>query len=210
MLKALAKLTGSSSSPPTEDQLAKFRDVQALRDQWQADVSKLRSILADLLDVYKKHKGDFAPARYEQLKDMIKASVQRSTAVFEKNKNHRTAGALRALSDRKDSSGSGGAASRLKESAANFSKQQDGGTVSGNGRTTVVAMTAKELEKDLAKHHHDVVELKHEFRTLRDRLEALAKQYQESKRLNPAQRYVALREMIKDATVILEKPPKMT
>jgi len=210
MFKALAKLTGPKSSPLTDEQLTKLQDVRESRDQWHADVAKLRIILTDLQDVYKKHKGDFAPARYEQLKDMIKGSVQRSTVIFDENKNHRTAaGCQRRGSAGKDSTV--GASNRLKDSAAQFSKYQEQRSVSGGERATNgKTMTSKELEKELAKHHHDIVELKHEFRTLRDSLEVLARQYQESKRLNPAQRYVALREMIKDSTLVLERTGKVT
>lgn len=62
-------------------------------------------------------------------------------------------------------------------------------------------ISGKDLEQELSKFNRDVVELKNDFRTLRAKLDQLEKQYQESKRLNPAQRFVALKEMIKAATM---------
>jgi len=61
-------------------------------------------------------------------------------------------------------------------------------------------INSKDLEKELSKFNREIVDLKNDFRTLRDRLEHLGKEYEESKKLNPAQRYNALKEMIKTAT----------
>jgi hypothetical protein len=61
-------------------------------------------------------------------------------------------------------------------------------------------MTPAQLDADTERMRREVIQLKQEFRQERERLERLAAAYQESKKLNPAQRYVALKEMIKDAT----------
>jgi ribonuclease HII len=62
-------------------------------------------------------------------------------------------------------------------------------------------MTAAQLESDTERLRREVVQLKQDFRLERERLERLAAAYQDSKKLNPAQRYTALKDMIKDATV---------
>ena len=61
-------------------------------------------------------------------------------------------------------------------------------------------MSPSQLDSDADRMRREVVQLKQDFRLERERLERLAAAYQESKKLNPAQRYAALKDMIKDAT----------
>jgi len=69
-------------------------------------------------------------------------------------------------------------------------------------------MSVSELQADTEKLRRHVIQLKAEYRTRRDRLEALATAYESSKQLNPAQRYPALKDMIKDVCEELPKPSK--
>jgi len=65
-------------------------------------------------------------------------------------------------------------------------------------------MSVSELESETEKCRRQVIQLKAEYRSRRDRLEALAAAYESSKQLNPAQRYPALKDMIKD---VCTEPP---
>ena len=60
-------------------------------------------------------------------------------------------------------------------------------------------MSASEMEAETEKLRRQVIQLKADYRSRRDRLEALAAAYESSKQLNPAQRYPALKDMIKNA-----------
>jgi len=60
-------------------------------------------------------------------------------------------------------------------------------------------MSVSELEADTEQCRRQVIHLKSDYRSRRDRLDALAANYESSKQLNPAQRYVALKDMIKNA-----------
>ena len=59
-------------------------------------------------------------------------------------------------------------------------------------------MSASELEAETEQFRRQVIQLKADYRNRRERLEALSAAYQASKQLNPAQRYPALKDMIKD------------
>jgi len=65
-------------------------------------------------------------------------------------------------------------------------------------------MSVSELDADTEKMRRQVIQLKADYRTRRDRLEALAAAYESSKQLNPAQRYPALKDMIKN---VCTEPP---
>jgi len=65
-------------------------------------------------------------------------------------------------------------------------------------------MSVSELEADTEKLRRQVIQLKADYRSRRDRLEALAAAYESSKQLNPAQRYPTLKDMIKD---VCTEPP---
>jgi len=60
-------------------------------------------------------------------------------------------------------------------------------------------MSVSELEKQTEQYRRQVIQLKSDYRSRRERLEALGAAYESSKQLNPAQRYVALKDMIKNA-----------
>ena len=66
-----SKLTRSKSVPLTDEQIRRHREQRNHRDQWQADVAALQSIVDRLRAQYAKHKGDFAIGRYEELKVWI-------------------------------------------------------------------------------------------------------------------------------------------
>jgi len=67
-------------------------------------------------------------------------------------------------------------------------------------------MSASELEAETENCRRQVIQFKADYRSRRERLEALAAQYQSSKQMNPAQRYPALKDMIKN--VCTEPPSK--
>ena len=58
-------------------------------------------------------------------------------------------------------------------------------------------MSTKEVEAELEEMRKAVVQLKQEFYTERDKLSKLAADYEESKKLNPSQRYAELKKIIK-------------
>ena len=71
-------------------------------------------------------------------------------------------------------------------------------------------MSVSQLESETEQYRRQVIQLKAEYRSLRERLEALASAYQSSKQLNPAQRYPALKDMIKNVCTVpaqKSKPP---
>jgi len=77
-------------------------------------------------------------------------------------------------------------------------------------RVCATEMSASELEAETEQYRRQVIELKADYRSRRERLEALAAAYESSKQLNPAQRYPALKDMIKDVctgTSNKSKPP---
>ena len=72
-------------------------------------------------------------------------------------------------------------------------------------------MSASELETETEQFRRQVIQLKADYRIRRERLEALAAAYESSKQFNPAQRYPALKDMIKDVCADMpankSKPP---
>ena len=63
----------------------------------------------------------------------------------------------------------------------------------------VSGMTAKQVEEELDSMRKEVLQFKQEFRRERDKLDRLSKEYEDSKKLSPPQRYTELKYMIKDA-----------
>ena len=61
-------------------------------------------------------------------------------------------------------------------------------------------MSSKVLQADLEVLRKDILKSKTELYDLRDKLEKLSKDYEESKKHSPTQRYNALKEIIKEAT----------
>lgn len=61
-------------------------------------------------------------------------------------------------------------------------------------------MSSKEIEEDLTRFRREILQYKQYYREARDNLDRLAKQYEESKKLTPPQRYNELKVMIKDIT----------
>jgi hypothetical protein len=192
MLKAFSKLTRTKSTPPTEDQIVKHNNKKQARDVWRKDVDKLKAIITGLDKEYSLHKGDFALARYEQLKTMIKLSVAQCSEVTGANHNNRDALSSASMRAGEPADGTN-ATARLRDTAAHFAR-----TLPRGGRVES-ELSGKELEQETEALHRETVELKHEFRTLRDKLKVLGLHYTESKHLLPDQRYVALKNMIKTA-----------
>ena len=56
------------------------------------------------------------------------------------------------------------------------------------------------MEEDIDGFRRETVALKKEYRTERDKLDRLAREYEESKKYNPTQRYSVLKLLINDAT----------
>lgn len=193
------KLTRSKSVPLTDEQIRRHREQRDHRDQWQADVAALAQIVDRIRTQYAQHKGDFAIGRYEELKTMVKEAVQQTKAVSSDNKERRQTAT--------GGSGTGRAATMtgLRDEAANFAKIQQ--RVKSDEKK-YSEMSVSELEAETEKLRRQVIQLKAEYRTRRDRLETLATSYETSKQLNPAQRYPALKDMIKDVCEELPKPSK--
>lgn len=63
----------------------------------------------------------------------------------------------------------------------------------------VPGMTAKQVEEEIDSMRKEVLQFKQEFRRERDKLDRLSKEYEQSKKLTPPQRYTELKYMIKDA-----------
>lgn len=63
---------------------------------------------------------------------------------------------------------------------------------------SLLEMTSEEMEKEVTRMRREVLQLKQDFRMERDKLQKLEKEYQSSKSANPAQRYMELKELIKD------------
>ena len=66
----------------------------------------------------------------------------------------------------------------------------------------VTEMSREEAEQVLKRLHRETVYLKRDYRALRDCLVTLQRRYEESKRLNPLQRYVALKAFVKEALAV--------
>ena len=58
--------------------------------------------------------------------------------------------------------------------------------------------SVKEVRKDTEDLHRKVMDMKTEYFRIKDHLDKLDKQYQDSKKYNPTQRYTVLKHMIKD------------
>lgn len=186
MLKAFGKLTKSKGLPPSEDQIRKHKEQKRQLEHWRKDVSVLTTILNNLKKEYEQHKEDFALGRYEELKDMIKSAVAQCREVVKENSNHRY-----------DLGGSGpsGNVNSLCKNAESFAKQQDALRCE---EKRYAELSAKDIDKDLHAFRKEILELKEEFRKHKQNLEKLGVEYEASKKFNPAQRYVTMKEMIKD------------
>lgn len=198
MMKSLTSLlTRSKSVPVSDDQVRRHREQRRQCDEWRADVDRLKAITDRLRTEYARHKGDFAVGRYEELKSMVKTAVEELSSTVSENKDRRQTGAL--TYGRKT-----GAISGLKSRAESYAEVQNR------------IRADEKYYSDLSPAHHaseierlrrDIVQLKQDFQSERDRLERLDVAYQDSKRLNPAQRYAALKDMIKDATTTTAAAP---
>ena len=63
-----------------------------------------------------------------------------------------------------------------------------------------VEISSKMLQADLRVLREDILKSKTELYDIRDKLEKLSKDYEESKRHDPTHRYSVLKEIIKEAT----------
>lgn len=67
-------------------------------------------------------------------------------------------------------------------------------------RPCFAEMSSKVLQADLEVLRKDILKYKTDLYSLRDKLERLATEYQDSKQHNPTQRYNVLKDLIKTAT----------
>lgn len=179
------KLTRSKSVPATTDQIRKHREQRRQLEYWRSDVSALKTILDNLNKAYSRHKGDFALGRYDELKEMIKSAVAKVCEVVKENSGHRyDSGATSPV----------GAVSSLCRNAESFAKQQE---ALRNEEKYYSELCTTDVDKDLHEFRKEILELKEEFRKHKQNLEKLGEEYESSKKLNPAQRYGAMKEMIK-------------
>lgn len=186
MLKAFAKLTKSKSLPPTDDQIRKHKDQRRQLEKWRNDVKGLRMILDKLKTQYEGHKGDFALGRYEELKEMIKSAVSQCSDAVKENSNHRY---------EPGSSDRSGKITSLCKNAASFSEKQEQVSSEEQRYSTI---SASEVDQELRNFRIEILELREQFRKYRQNIEKLGVEYEESKKLNPTQRYPAMKNMIKN------------
>lgn len=186
MLKAFAKLTKSKSLPPSDDQIRKHKDQRRQLEKWRSDVKALYVILDKLKTEYESHKGDFALGRYEELKEMIKSAISQCRDAVKENSNHRYEPAS---SDRSGKIGS------LCKNAASFAEQQEQVSSEEKRYST---LSASDVDKEMRNFRSEILELREQFRKYRQNIEKLGTEYEESKKLNPVERYPAMKNMIKN------------
>ena len=63
----------------------------------------------------------------------------------------------------------------------------------------LIDLSWKEMEEKLAMFRREVLQYKQDFKEARDKLDKLSKDYAESKKLSPPQRYNEMKNMIKVA-----------
>jgi len=72
-------------------------------------------------------------------------------------------------------------------------------------------MSVSQVEAETEQFRRQVIQLKADYRSRRERLDRLAAEYESSKQYNPAQRYQILKDMIKnvctDPAVKSKQPP---
>jgi len=64
----------------------------------------------------------------------------------------------------------------------------------------ILEMTSKEVLGETEEMRKEIIQLKQDYYTNRDRLIKLASDYEESKKYDPTKRYNVLKQLIKDAT----------
>jgi len=185
MMRWLGEVTGfvASSVGLSESQIRAHRQQTHERDTWQRDVDHLRRVLEHLETSYSAHKGDFALGRYEELKRMIKEAIDGCEAVVREQKSRPALCEIRGRRGLK-----GKTTNEFKSTASGLSSDQQ----------LYASMTKEEYEDDVARMRRQVLQLKQDFRQLRDRFKRLETDYEQSKSVNPAQRYMDLKELIKN------------
>jgi len=186
MLRRLGEAAGFFKSPlgPSDSQIRAHKEQKEELAAWQHDLNQLVAVLSRLSVTYSQHKGDFALGRYEEVKRMIKTAVEDCQKVVKEQKERlNAAGGQRSKREKKLHLG----ASNFKDSAECLCK--DGKLYS--------EMSDSELNDDMVRMRREVLQLKQDFRRERDKLQKLRTDYEESKNVNPAQRYMELKELIK-------------
>lgn len=197
MFKALGAKVGMGKAPPNEGLIEKHRSQKVTYNQWKNDVTSLKGISIKLAKSYQGAKNNFAMNRYEDLKDMIKLAV----AEFKKVEHDiKTRPVTKATNVRNQDgqtqqpAAKKGLMAQLRHNAQNFAEIQG---EAAKQEKDYAAMTTKEVEAEMEEMRKSVIQLKQEFYAERDKLSKLSTDYEESKKLNPSQRYAELKKIIK-------------
>ena len=63
---------------------------------------------------------------------------------------------------------------------------------------SISALSASDVDKEMRNFRSEILELREQFRKYRQNIEKLGTEYEESKKLNPVERYPAMKNMIKN------------
>ncbi|KAI0230551.1 hypothetical protein LSAT2_019128 [Lamellibrachia satsuma] len=163
----------------SSEQRQQYNQLKRAGDKWRRDADALRAVSEELRSAYETHKGDCAMGRYEALKTMIKEAGSGYKTVVERNERKADdphCGGNRWSGRRED----------IKALAVRAS--------------LIAKMTTNEMTSEIGRMSQRLERLQAEYRVYRDSLETLMRDYKDSKKHTPPERYFALRDMIKLAT----------
>lgn len=199
MMKTLGKIGIGKSKSASEDQISKHKSMVLQHKQWSGQYSEIKSIVKKLEDTYASTKTEFALSRYEELKTMIKSAVHNYRNLDDNVKK----GSFKYRPPSGDSAGSSesgrkvGAITKLRLHAQAFSSSNED---LQQQEKDYSKMTSKEVLGETEEMRKEIIQLKQDYYTNRDRLIKLASDYEESKKYDPTKRYNVLKQLIKDAT----------
>lgn len=192
MLKALG--IGKKNSSANEDEVSKLQHQEESHSKWKANVKELTNIKTNLENKYASCKDEFALSRYEDLKKMIKNAITDFKKVQVDVKNIPHSSTLPRESVKMYTDPKLGTVNKLKMSAHLFASSQE----SRIKNDAYYGMSTKEVNFRNEELRKEVLELKQEFYSIREKFDLLSKNYEDSKKYNPAQRYNVMKDIIKD------------
>ncbi|ELT90564.1 hypothetical protein CAPTEDRAFT_209614 [Capitella teleta] len=182
----LAALGIGKKKAASEEQIRKHQEAKQHHDKWLANVQKFRDIAQKLETKYSAHKGDFALGRYDELKAMIKSSIKEYESCLEE------------MQKKGLNKSRGGKTGSLMGAAATFASVQTQVSELEESYSKTKKMTSEQVSHETASLRKQSAALQREYQSWRANLERLAKEYEESKKYNPTQRYGVLKALIKD------------
>jgi len=199
MMKTLGKLGIGKAKSASEDQISKHKSMVLQHKQWSGQYSEIKSILQKLEDTYTSAKAEFALSRYEELKTMIKSAVQNYRNLDDnvKKGSFKCRPSSGSPADPSQSGKKVGAITKLRLHAEAFSSSNED---LQQQEKDYSKMTSKEVLGETEEMRKEVIQLKQDYYSSRDRLVKLATDYEESKKYDPTKRYNVLKQLIKDAT----------